>query len=160
MLERLERAVRLAAEALEEPARRGLAGEELDGRVQVRLRWVPPAPRLCPTAFRETAGALGAERAPQGVSHTRRGLCPALALAAPGAGGARDAGGPELRGRGDPLGLSLPRGGLLPLRAGSGCPAFLRSRRPFCSAPAPPAGRSQNRGKDAAREAAAEGADV
>ncbi|XP_022446801.1 cysteine--tRNA ligase, cytoplasmic isoform X3 [Delphinapterus leucas] len=37
MLERLERAVRLAAEPLEEPARRGLAGEELDGRVQVLL---------------------------------------------------------------------------------------------------------------------------
>ncbi|XP_032494714.1 cysteine--tRNA ligase, cytoplasmic isoform X1 [Phocoena sinus] len=37
MLERLERAVRLAAEALEEPARRGLEGEELDGRVQVLL---------------------------------------------------------------------------------------------------------------------------
>ena len=51
MLERLERAVTRAAEPLEEAVRASLVGEELDGRVQVRLRLAPcPAP-LLPLSF-------------------------------------------------------------------------------------------------------------
>lgn len=41
MLERLQRAVAQAAEPLEAALQAGQAGQELDGRVQVRLRCVP-----------------------------------------------------------------------------------------------------------------------
>lgn len=45
MLDRLQRAVAQAAEPLEAALRAGQAGQELDGRVQVRLRCVPPRRR-------------------------------------------------------------------------------------------------------------------
>ena len=75
MLERLERAVTRAAEPLEEAVRASLAGEELDGRVQVRLR-LAPCPAPC--AFRQT----GKEQASQHYSKTLQGLC-LLALPPP-----------------------------------------------------------------------------
>ena len=74
MLERLQHAVAQAAEPLEGALRAGQAGQELDGRVQVRLR--------CVRSRRRPRQARGAGFS--GLFRPPRGLWPVLVAAPPG----------------------------------------------------------------------------
>lgn len=93
MLERLQRAVAQAAEPVEGALRAGLAGQELDGRVQVRLRCVRG---LAPPVKAAPSGGAGGRLS--GLFRPPRGLCPLLVAAPPGEH--------ERRRRGSPLGVS------------------------------------------------------
>lgn len=107
MLERLQRAVAQAAEPLEAALQAGQAGQELDGRVQVRLRCVP------------------SRRRPAGAGARLPRVIPLLVAAPPGEA--------ERRRRGSPLGVRVvccP----LPLR---GPRLFAREPRTPCPAARP-----------------------